>query len=108
MIRVTVLYPYDGGTRFDHDYYATKHLALVKEVMGDALKSVEFVRGISDPDGNPPAYIAIANLLYGSKEDYLERRTASRPRIVADAPNFTDYKPITVISEVTASEDLAG
>ena len=104
MIRVLILYPRDGGTTFDHEYYATKHLELVKEVNGDALKSIEFARGISDPDGNPPAFVAMASLLFDSKEAYLEKRAASRARIVADVPKFTDYRPITQIGEIGGSE----
>ena len=103
MIRVLILYPRDGGTTFDHEYYATKHLELVKEVNGDALKSIEFARGTSDPEGNPPAFVAMASLLFYSKEAYLEKRAASRARIVADVPKFTDYRPITQIGEISGS-----
>jgi hypothetical protein len=31
MIRVTVLYPNEPGKRFDHAYFATKHLPMVIE-----------------------------------------------------------------------------
>jgi uncharacterized protein (TIGR02118 family) len=104
MIRVLVLYPREGGTRFDHEYYATKHLDLVKEVMGDTLKSIEFAKGISDPDGNPPAFVAMASMLFDSKEAHLEKRAACRARIAADIPKFTDCRPITQIGEISVSE----
>ena len=31
MIRVSVLYPNEPGARFDHQYYATKHVQLLNE-----------------------------------------------------------------------------
>ena len=31
MVRVTVLYPNESAKRFDHDYYANKHLPMVME-----------------------------------------------------------------------------
>jgi len=31
MVRVTVLYPNESAKRFDHDYYASKHLPMVME-----------------------------------------------------------------------------
>jgi hypothetical protein len=36
MIKVSVLYPADGGTTFDHDDYPTTHLPLLEERRGDA------------------------------------------------------------------------
>ena len=102
MIRVTILYPNTEGGRFDHDYYTSKHAALVQELYGDSLTAFEMLKGSADPDGNPPAFVATANLDFTSREAYLERRAVSRPQIVADAPNFTDIRPITLLSEVTA------
>ncbi len=40
MIKVTVFYPYDEGKKFDMDYYCSKHIPLVQQKLGDALKSV--------------------------------------------------------------------
>ena len=102
MIRVTVLYPYTEGSRFDHEYYATKHLALVQELYSDIMTGYEMLKGAPDPDGNPPAFEAVAHLKFTSREAYLERRKATRPQIVADAPNVTDIKPITLLTEVAA------
>ena len=36
MIKVSVLYPNKPGARFDHEYYRSRHMPLLKERMGDA------------------------------------------------------------------------
>jgi uncharacterized protein (TIGR02118 family) len=103
MLRITVLYPSEGGTRFDHDYYATQHVALVRDVYGDRLLDIEVTRGVEDADGNPPAYVATAHLLFADFDDeYMSRRAVGRPRIAADAPNFTDIRPITYVGEIAS------
>ena len=35
MIKVSVMYPYQAGARFDHDYYAHQHMPLLKQRMGE-------------------------------------------------------------------------
>ncbi|WP_122659812.1 EthD family reductase, partial [Pseudomonas viridiflava] len=32
MIKVSVLYPYKEGARFDHDYYRDQHMPLVQSL----------------------------------------------------------------------------
>jgi predicted GNAT superfamily acetyltransferase len=36
MVRVTVLYPNEPAKRFDHDYYARKHMPMVMERLKDS------------------------------------------------------------------------
>ena len=38
MIKVSVMYPNAQGVSFDHDYYKTTHMPLVKSKMGKALQ----------------------------------------------------------------------
>jgi hypothetical protein len=40
MINVTVLYPQTEGARFDWAYYLEKHIPMVRQKLGAALKSV--------------------------------------------------------------------
>ncbi len=34
MIKMSVYYPADGGSKFDHDYYRASHLPQISEIVG--------------------------------------------------------------------------
>ena len=53
MIKVSVMYPNQPGVRFDHDYYRTKHLPLIKSRMGAALKYYTIDKALMDAEGKP-------------------------------------------------------
>ena len=44
MIKMSVYYPADGGSKFDHDYYRTSHLPLIQTRLGDACLRYEIDR----------------------------------------------------------------
>ena len=50
MIKVSVMYPNEEGKKFDIDYYCNKHVPMVIELMGPALKSGAVEHGISGAD----------------------------------------------------------
>ena len=54
MIKVSVMYPYTDGARFDHAYYRDKHMPLLKARMGDACKSYTIDKGLAG--GAPVSY----------------------------------------------------
>lgn len=57
MIRVSVLYPNSEGKRFDHDYYANKHITMVAERVGGAMVKCEIDKGIAGmPPGQPAPF----------------------------------------------------
>ena len=63
MIKVSVMYPNEPGLRFDHDYYRTKHLPLIKSRMGAALKYYTIDKALMDGEGKPlGAYVAMCHL----------------------------------------------
>jgi hypothetical protein len=48
MVRVTVLYPNESGKRFDHAYYAGKHLPMVMErLKGSGMFRYEVDKGVA-------------------------------------------------------------
>ena len=101
MIVFTVLYPNEPGNRFDMDYYCAKHLALVKEKVGDALKGVTCERGVSGgAEGSPASYAVITRLQFDSVEDFATHMAPHSPALNADIPNFTDITPRFQIGEV--------
>jgi uncharacterized protein (TIGR02118 family) len=101
MIKVSVVYPNKPGARFDHDYYRTKHLPLIKSRMGAGLKYYAIDKGLVGGDGKvPPAYVAMCHLLSDSMEVYRSSFGPYAKEIDGDIPNFTDVTPIVQISEV--------
>src|SRR5688572_27716917 len=93
MIRVSVLYPKTEGARFDHDYYATKHMPLVKSELGDGLVKAEFDKCVDGP------YVAVAHLFFDSMESFQSTMGAKGGPVQADVPNYTDLAPQLSIAE---------
>jgi uncharacterized protein (TIGR02118 family) len=55
MIKVTVLYPNGPGNRFDLAYYLVKHIPMVQQKLGAALKGTAVEGGVSGTQpGSPP------------------------------------------------------
>ena len=101
MIKVSVMYPNTPGVRFDHDYYRTKHLPLIKSRMGAALKYYAIDKELADADGTPLGkYIAMCHLLCDSVDAYQSSFGPHAREIRADIVNFTDGTSIHQISEV--------
>lgn len=105
MITVTILYPKSDGCRFDHDYYAAKHMPMVAATLTGCIGySIE--RGLPGPDGSAPPYVAVGRLHFASEEAFRSAFAAHAPQILADIPNYTDAGPIIQLGVVTADELL--
>ena len=108
MIKVSVMYSYKPNVRFDHDYYRTKHLPLIKSRMGAALKYYAIDKGLMSRDGkSPSAFVAMCHLLCDSLDAYQSAFAPHAREIQGDIPNFTDVTPIIQISAVVV-ENSAG
>ncbi len=66
------MYPNTPNSKFDLDYYAQKHMALV----------------------------AIGHLYFNSMDEFQKAFGTHAQEIMADVPNFTDIEPQFQISEV--------
>jgi hypothetical protein len=65
MVRVTVLYPNESAKRFDHDYYASKHLPMVMERLKGSGMLLQRSRQGSDrwrSRGAPAPFVAACHL----------------------------------------------
>ena len=101
MIKASVIYPGSPSVRFDHDYYRTKHLPLIKSRMGADLKYYAIDRGLSGGTADMPAtYVAACHLMCDSVEAYQSSFDPHAKEIRGDIRNFTDVTPIVQISEV--------
>jgi uncharacterized protein (TIGR02118 family) len=101
MIRVGVFYPNSEGAKFDMGYYLQKHLPMVKQKVGEALKSVTVEQGVSGGiPGSPMTYIAIGHLVFDSVEAFQASFFPHSGEITADVSNYTNVQPVVQISEV--------
>jgi uncharacterized protein (TIGR02118 family) len=101
MIKVSVLYPNNEGSKFDMGYYCNKHIPMVCEKLGAACKSVAVEQGISGAaPGSQPAFVALGHLYFDTVADFQSAFGPHAKTIMADIPNYTDIQPTIQISEV--------
>ena len=101
MIKVSVMYPYQAGARFDHDYYRDTHLPLAKARLGDACLYYTIDKGLSGPTpGSAPAYVGMCHFICESPEAFQAAFGPHAKEILGDIPNYTDLEPVMQVSEV--------
>lgn len=103
MIKMSVYYPANGGSNFNHDYYRTHHMPLIKERMGDACLRYEIDKGLggSEP-GSEPEFIAACHVYSQTLETFQKAFGPHRDEIVADVANYTDITPIVQFNEIVS------
>lgn len=102
MIRVTVLYPKTSDSTFDMDYYLNKHTPMVIDrLMPLGMVRLEVDEGLGGlgPD-QPPAYIAIAYLIFGNIEALQNGLAAHGAEIMGDIANYTNVQPQIQINRI--------
>ena len=101
MIKITVMYPYAEGARFDHDYYRDRHMPMVKARLGSVCAYYTVEKGLAGrtPDA-PPAYVAMCAFICDSVEGYQAATQQHGAEIRGDLTNYTDITPVLQISEV--------
>ena len=101
MIKVSVLYPDRDGSKFDMDYYCTRHIPMVQQKLGTACKGVAVEHGVSGATpGSRAAYVAMGHLYFDSAEAFQTAFGPHAQSIMADIPNYTDIEPVIQVSDV--------
>ena len=101
MIKVSVMYPYQAGARFDMGYYRDRHMPMLKERMGDACLYYTIDSGLGGGrPGSPPAYTAMCHIHCTSVDTFNAAFGPHVKAIMADVPNYTDLQPVMQISDV--------
>jgi uncharacterized protein (TIGR02118 family) len=101
MIKVTVMYPYTEGARFDHAYYRDRHMPLVKARLGSACHYYTVDKGLGGREpGSPPAFVAMCAFICDSVEAYTAAMKDHLVEVRADIGNYTDIVPVVQFSEV--------
>ncbi|MFP5476326.1 MAG: EthD family reductase [Gammaproteobacteria bacterium] len=100
MIRVSVLYPFTEGARFDHDYYRDKHMPMIQARMGSTCLGYRIDRGLSGPaPGSKPAFEAMCHIDCESIEAFQAAFGPHAKEINGDVKNYTDIRPTMQISQ---------
>jgi uncharacterized protein (TIGR02118 family) len=102
MVRVTVLYPNEPAKRFDHDYYARKHMPMVMErLKGSGMLRYEVDKGLAGGGpGAPAPFVAACHLYFNTAADFQKGIAAHGAEIMGDIPKYTDISPQIQISEI--------
>ena len=101
MIKVSVFYPNEEGKKFDMEYYCNKHIPMVQQKLGAALKGGAVEQGLGGVEpGSRATYIAMGHLYFDSVEAFQTAFGPHAESIMGDIPNYTDIQPLIQISEV--------
>ena len=101
LIKVTVMYPYSEGARFDHTYYREVHMPMVKARLGSACHYYTIEKGVSGREpGSAPTFVAMCAFYCESAEAYRAASQAHTAEIRGDIANYTDIVPVVQLSEV--------
>lgn len=101
MIKVSIFFPGGEDELFDMEYYMTRHVPLVKKLLGTSLKQLTVEKGIAGgAPGSMAPYLAVAGLYFETIEAFQNSFESSAGEIMQDLPNFTESSPLLQISEV--------
>jgi uncharacterized protein (TIGR02118 family) len=105
MIKVAILYPNGEGKTFDMDYYSTKHMPMAASLFGDSLKAMSIDKGLANgTPGEPVPYLAIGYFYFENMQSCRNLLAAHAPKLRPDIQNYTNIKPVILISEVQRAE----
>jgi uncharacterized protein (TIGR02118 family) len=84
------------------DYYASKHMPLVKSLYGENVKIISIDKGLANGVPNAPVpFLAVGYLYFDSMASLQAAMGSSASaKLMADIPNFTNTQPIIQINEV--------
>jgi uncharacterized protein (TIGR02118 family) len=101
MIKVSVFYPNGSDARFDMAYYLDRHMPMVRDLMGGALKGMNVEQGLAGGQpGVAAPYIALGHLLFESVDEFQSAFDTHSAAILGDIPNYTNMQPTVQISQV--------
>ncbi|MEW6127829.1 MAG: EthD family reductase [Acidobacteriota bacterium] len=107
MVRISVFYPNEPGSRFDMDYYIETHIPLAIDLLSThpGFKGVSVDKGLGcAPPGSEAAYVAICHFLFESVEAFMAAFTPHATALQGDMPYYTDVIPVIQINEILISK----
>lgn len=109
MIRISAVYPNEAGSRFDADYYQNSHEPFAKGLLEPlGLCGLRTVLGETALDGSAPAYWAISEMHFTSREACDAALAACGTALFADIPNYTNVAPVLQVSRPASEWETKG
>ncbi|MBT9243000.1 MULTISPECIES: EthD family reductase [Vibrio] len=100
MIKAYVLYPNKDDVIFDFDYYCNKHVPMIGELLGEAVKGATVDAGVASVvPGEAAPYVAISTISFESLESFQTAFGPNAEKIKTDVPNFTNTAPTIQLCE---------
>ena len=101
MICVSALYPNTRGSRFDETYYTTRHTEFAARLLTPhGLLALRIAVGLHDLAGGPPAFWAVSEMHFSSREAFDEAIEQCGAALFEDAKNYTDVNPVLQVSRL--------
>ncbi|HEX5338377.1 MAG TPA: EthD family reductase [Gallionella sp.] len=103
MIKISILYPNNKGSRFDMRYYVETHMPLAIELLSahPGFKGVSVERGLGGlVSGADAAHVAMCHFLFESTDDFMAAFTPHAAVLQDDIPNYTNIEPVIEVNEV--------
>jgi uncharacterized protein (TIGR02118 family) len=99
MIRCSILYPAGDGKKFDHDYYASKHMPMAQRLTGASRFEID--KGIAGgAPGAPAPYVTVGHLYFADPATMSAGFDRAGSELVNDIPNYTDIVPVIQVSRI--------
>ena len=106
MIKISMLYPNNKGSRFNVSYYVETHMPMSIKLLSayPGFKGVSVEHGLGGAvPGSEPTYIAMCHFHFSSVEDFLAAFMPNAEVLQGDMPNYTDIEPVIQFNEVLIS-----
>src|ERR1017187_9389466 len=107
MIKISILYPNNKGSRFDLGYYIKTHMPMSIKLLSahEGFKGVSVEHGLGGGvPGTDAAYVAMCHFLFDSVESFMAAFTPHAPLLQGDMPNYTDIEPVIQVNEVLIAQ----
>ncbi|WYZ39772.1 hypothetical protein EsH8_IV_000113 [Colletotrichum jinshuiense] len=98
---VSVLYPNEPDSKYDVEYYISRHMPLAAaQWKSSGLKSWSVTKYQASPDGKEPQYVFAGILNFDSIESIHKALASPETQaVMQDVPNFSNKTPVFLIGE---------
>ena len=102
MIRITGMYRWEDGARFDHAYYASEHMRIAREaLLPHGLVGLESDRFLMHGAPQPGQIIAATNAYFPTPEIAQAAMSRAAKTLMDNVPHYTNLTPLMHMSEVS-------